>query len=70
VATAFALGLLFPTIAVLATAGVAETRAVPGSAAVALTSGYRLSYWIAASVAGSALAIVLLLLRGTRTASE
>jgi MFS family permease len=92
--TAFGMGLLFPTAAVLATAGVepgdrglaggllaasqqvgmavglavlatvaaSRTRAVPGPAAAALVSGYRLSYLVAAATVACALAGVLLLL--------
>ena len=93
--TAFGMGLLFPTVAVLATAGVASgdrglaggllaasqqvgmavglavlatvaaarTRGVPGSSAVALVAGYRVSYWTAAAVIACALALVAVLLR-------
>jgi hypothetical protein len=96
--TSFGMGLLFPTAAVAATAGVepgdrglaggllaasqqvgmavglavlatvaaARTRAATGSAAVALVSGYRLSYWVAAGIVACALAVVLLLLPGNR----
>jgi MFS family permease len=96
--TAFGMGLLFPTVSVLATAGVApgdrgvaggllaasqqvgmavglavlatvaaaRTRTAPGSAALALVTGYRLSYWVAAAVVACALALVLLLLRPAR----
>ena len=98
VLTAFGMGLLFPTAAVLATAGVApgdrglaggllaasqqvgmavglavlatvaaaRSRAVTGSAAVALVGGYRLSYWVAVGIVACALAVVLLLLPGNR----
>ena len=96
--TSFGMGLLFPTAAVAATAGVepgdrglaggllaasqqvgmavglavlatvaaARTRAATGSAAVALVSGYRLSYWAAAGIVACALAVVLPLLPGNR----
>ena len=96
--TSFGMGLLFPTAAVAATAGVepgdrglaggllaasqqvgmavglavlatvaaARSRAVTGSAAVALVSGYRLSYWVAVGIVACALAVVLLLLPGNR----
>jgi MFS family permease len=50
-------------LAVLATVAAARSRAVHGSAAVALVGGYRLSYWIAAAIVACALAMVLLLLR-------
>jgi MFS family permease len=49
-------------LAVLATVAAARSHAVSGPAAVALVSGYRLSFWVAAC----ALAVVLLLLRGNR----
>ena len=96
--TSFGMGLLFPTAAVAATAGVepgdrglaggllaasqqvgmavglavlatvaaARSRAVTGSAAVALVGGYRLSYWVAVGIVACALAVVLLLLPGNR----
>jgi predicted MFS family arabinose efflux permease len=57
-------------LAVLATVAAARTRAAPGSAAVALVSGYRLSYWIATGIAVCALAVVVLLLRGARSTSS
>jgi hypothetical protein len=41
---------------------------VTGSAAVALVSGYQLSYWVAVGIAAVALAAVLLLLRPGRAA--
>jgi MFS family permease len=98
VLTSFGMGLVFPTAAVAATAGVeagdrglaggllaasqqvgmavglavlatvaaARSRAVPGSAVVALVGGYRLSYWVAAGIVACALAVVLLLLPGDR----
>jgi EmrB/QacA subfamily drug resistance transporter len=96
--TSFGMGLLFPTAAVAATAGVepgdrglaggllaasqqvgmavglavlatvaaARSRAVTGSAVVALVGGYRLSYWVAAGIVACALAVVLLFLPGNR----
>jgi EmrB/QacA subfamily drug resistance transporter len=96
--TSFGMGLLFPTAAVAATAGVepgdrglaggllaasqqvgmavglavlatvaaARSRAVTGSAAVALVGGYRLSYWVAVGIVACALAVVLLFLPGNR----
>jgi MFS family permease len=54
-------------LAVLATVAAARSHAVSGPAAVALVSGYRLSFWVAAGIAACALAVVLLLLRGNRT---
>lgn len=51
-------------LAVLATVAAAGSRAATGSAAAALVSGYRLSYWVAAGVVACALGVVLLLLRG------
>ena len=53
-------------LAVLATVAAARSHAVTGPAAVALVSGYRLSFWVAAGIAACALAVVLLLLRGSR----
>jgi MFS family permease len=53
-------------LAVLATVAAARSHAVSGPAAVALVSGYRLSFWVAAGVAACALAVVLLLLRANR----
>jgi MFS family permease len=96
--TATGLALLFPTLAVLGTAGVApgdrglaggllaaaqqvgmaiglavlatvaaaRTRAAGGTAAVALSSGYRLSYAIAAGIMAVALTVVLVALRTRR----
>jgi MFS family permease len=54
-------------LAVLATVAAARSRAVSGPAAVALVAGYRLSFWVAAGIVACALAVVLLLLRGSRT---
>jgi EmrB/QacA subfamily drug resistance transporter len=56
-------------LAVLATIAAARTRAAHGTAAAALVSGYRLSYWIAAAIAACAIAVVLLFLRRPRPAS-
>jgi MFS family permease len=53
-------------LALLATVAAARSRAVTGSAAVALVSGYRLSFLVAAGIVAVALAVVLLLLRGSR----
>jgi MFS family permease len=53
-------------LAVLATVAAARSHAVTGPAAVALVSGYRLSFWVAAGIAACALAVVLLLMRGNR----
>jgi hypothetical protein len=56
-------------LALLATVAAARRRAVTGSAAVALVSGYRLSFLVAAGIVAVALAVVLLLLlllRGSR----
>jgi MFS family permease len=53
-------------LAVLATVAAARSHAVTGPAAVALVSGYRLSFWVAAGIAAFALAVVLLLMRGNR----
>ena len=89
--TAFGMGLLFPTIAIVVTAGssrragpgrravrrgpagrlavglavlatvaAARTRAATGPAAVALVSGYRLSFWVGVGIVACALALVLL----------
>jgi MFS family permease len=56
-------------LAVLATVAAARSRAVTGSAAVALVGGYRLSYWVAVGIVAVALAVVLLFLRGQRRPS-
>jgi len=52
-------------LAVLATVAASASRAATGPATVALVAGYRLSYWVATGIVACALAMVLLLLRGS-----